>query len=89
MPLAHVGDLARVERLEKRHLDVKVVLRERLVDRLGCPLRRHLVRRNQLAAELEKWYHEYIRVWDTTCRRSTLERTRRCMDALADVLRGR
>ena len=43
----------------------------------------------QLAAELEKWYHEYIRVWDMTCRRSTLERTRRCMDALADVLRGR
>ena len=42
-----------------------------------------------LAEELEKWYHEYIRVWDRTCRRSTLERTRRLMDALADVLRNR
>ena len=42
-----------------------------------------------LAAALEKWYHEYIRVWESTCRRSTLERTRRLMDALADVLRGR
>ena len=42
-----------------------------------------------LAADLEKWYHEYIRVWETTCRRSTLERTRRLMDQLADVLRGR
>ena len=43
----------------------------------------------KLASELEKWYHEYIRVWDRTCRRSTLERTRRCIDALADVLRNR
>ena len=42
-----------------------------------------------LAAELEKWYHEYIRVWDSTCRRSTLERTRRLMDTLADELRDR
>ena len=42
-----------------------------------------------LASELEKWYHGYIRVWDRTCRRSTLERTRRCMDVLADVLRNR
>ena len=42
-----------------------------------------------LAAALEKWYHEYIRVWERTCRRSTLERTRRLMDALADVLRNR
>ena len=42
-----------------------------------------------LAAELEKWYHEYIRIWDRNCRRSTLERTRRLMDALADVLRNR
>ena len=42
-----------------------------------------------LAEELEKWYHEYIRVWDRTCRRSTLERTRRLMDSLADVLRNR
>jgi len=43
----------------------------------------------ELAAALEKWYHEYIRVWERTCRRSTLERTRRCMDTLADVLRDR
>ena len=43
----------------------------------------------ELAAALEKWYHEYIRVWERTCRRSTLERTRRCMDALADALRNR
>ena len=42
-----------------------------------------------LAAALEKWYHEYIHVWDTTCRRSTLERTRRCLDTLADILRCR
>ena len=42
-----------------------------------------------LASALEKWYHEYIRVWESTCRRSTLERTRRLMDMLADVLRGR
>ena len=42
-----------------------------------------------LAGALEKWYHEYIRVWERTCRRSTLERTRRLMDALADVLRNR
>ncbi len=42
-----------------------------------------------LAAALEKWYHEYIRVWERTCRRSTLERTRRLIDALADVLRNR
>ncbi len=43
----------------------------------------------ELAAALEKWYHEYIRVWERTCRRSTLERTRRLMDTLADVLRDR
>ena len=43
----------------------------------------------KLAAALEKWYHEYIRVWERTCRRSTLERTRRLMDTLADVLRDR
>lgn len=43
----------------------------------------------KLAGELEKWYHEYIRVWDRTSRRSTLERTRRRLDTLADVLRGR
>ena len=43
----------------------------------------------QLAEELEKWYHGYIRVWERTCRRSTLERTRRRMDTLADVLRDR
>ena len=42
-----------------------------------------------LAAETEKWYHEYIRVWESTCRRSTLERTRRLMDTLADILRNR
>ena len=42
-----------------------------------------------LASALEKWYHEYIRVWESTCRRSTLERTRRLMDTLADVLRDR
>lgn len=42
-----------------------------------------------LAEQLEKWYHEYIRLWDRTCRRSTLERTRRLVDALADVLRDR
>ena len=44
---------------------------------------------SELASGLEKWYHEYIRVWETTCRRSTLERTRRLMDALADILRNR
>ena len=33
--------------------------------------------------------NEYIRVWERTSRRSTLERTRRLMDALADVLRDR
>ncbi len=43
----------------------------------------------QLAEELEKWYHGYIRVWERTCCRSTLERTRRLMDTLADVLRDR
>ena len=43
----------------------------------------------ELASSLEKWYHEYIRVWERTCRRSTLERTRRLMDTLADVLRDR
>ena len=43
----------------------------------------------RLAAALEKWYHAYIQVWDRTCRRSTLERTRRRMDELADQLRGR
>lgn len=42
-----------------------------------------------LAAALEKWYHEYIRVWEGSCRRSTLERTRRLMDTLADILRNR
>ena len=43
----------------------------------------------QLASEPEKWDHEYIRVWDRTCRRSTPERTRRLMDTLTDVLRDR
>ena len=42
-----------------------------------------------LAAAIEKWYHEYLRVWERTSRRSTLERTRRLLDALADVLRDR
>ena len=40
-----------------------------------------------MASRLEKWYHEYIRLWDKTCRRGTLERTRRCLDKLADALR--
>ncbi len=43
----------------------------------------------ETASALEKWYHEYIGVWERTCRRSTLERTRRCLDRLADVLRDR
>ena len=41
-----------------------------------------------LASRLEKWYHEYIRIWDRASRRGTLERTRRCLDSLADILRG-
>ena len=42
----------------------------------------------ELAVRLEKWYHAYLQVWERTSRRGTLERTRRCMDALADLLRG-
>ena len=42
-----------------------------------------------LASELEFWYHEYIRLWEQTSRRDTLERTRRCIDSLADELRER
>ncbi|MBQ8161740.1 MAG: family 20 glycosylhydrolase [Clostridia bacterium] len=42
-----------------------------------------------LAAGLEKWYHEYVRIWHTISRHGTLERTRKLIDGYADELRGR
>ena len=43
----------------------------------------------KLAERLEKWYHAFLQLWRQTSRQSTLERTRRVLDALADDMRTR
>ena len=43
----------------------------------------------ELASHLEWWYHEFLRIWHTVSRHGTVERTRKIVNACADVLRGR